>query len=97
MINQKLIGCIICVCRTPIDYINPKRYHLVNKDIIKLIKLQYKNHGTTCFGLGNLNKMKQVNDDGQLISNMVKVDPLLKDKGIRVWTGDAMTAASVYH
>lgn len=97
MINDKLIGRVICICRTPIDYINPKRYSLVNKDIVKLIKGQYKAYGTTCFGLGNLNKMKQVNDGGQLISDMVKADPYLKDKGIRVWTGDTMTAASVYH
>lgn len=97
MINDKLIGRVICICRTPIDYINPKRYSLVNRDIVKLIKAQYKAHGTQCFGLGNLNKMKQVNDGGQLISDMVKADPFLKDKDIRVWTGDTMTAASVYH
>mmetsp|Transcript_15712 Transcript_15712/g.37753 ORF Transcript_15712/g.37753 Transcript_15712/m.37753 type:complete len:696 (-) Transcript_15712:133-2220(-) len=97
MINDRLIGRVICICRTPIDYIKPKRYPLVNKDIVKLIKSQYKNHGTKCFGLGNLNKMKQVNDGGQLISDMVNADPFLKDKGIRVWTGDTMTAASVYH
>jgi hypothetical protein len=97
MINDKLIGRVICICRTPIDYINPKRYSLVNRDIVKLIKSQYKAYGTQCYGLGNLNKMKQVNDGGQLISDMIKADPDLKDKGIRVWTGDTMTAASVYH
>lgn len=97
MINGKLIGRVICTCRTPIDYINPKRYSLVNRDIVNLMKEQYKAHGTQCFGLGNLNKMKQVNDGGQLISDMVKADPFLKDKGVRVWTGDTMTAASVYH
>ena len=43
----------------------------------------------------NLNKMKQVNDGGQLISDMVKADPYLKDKDVHVWTGDTMTAASV--
>jgi len=97
MINDKLIGRVICICRTPVDYINPKRYHLVNKDIVNLIKSQHKAYGTKCFGLGNLNKMKQVNDGGQLISDMVKADPYLKDKDVRVWTGDTMTAASVYH
>ncbi|KAL7545671.1 hypothetical protein ACHAWF_009022 [Thalassiosira exigua] len=97
MINDQLIGRVICICRTPIDYINPKRYSLVNRDIVKLMKSQYDAHGTQCFGLGNLNKMKQVNDGGKLISDMVKADPYLKDKGIRVWTGDTMTAASVYH
>lgn len=97
MIDDRLIGRVICICRTPIDYINPRRYRLVNQDIVKLVKSQYKAHGTQCFGLGNLNKMKQVNDGGQLISDMVKADPYLKDKGIKVWTGDTMTAASVYH
>merc|ERR1712127_742051 len=97
MINGKLIGRVICICRTPIDYIKPGRYRLVNKDIMKLIKSQYKEHGTQCFGLGNLNKMKQVNDGGQLISDMVKADPFLKDKGIKVWTGDTMTAAKVVY
>jgi len=97
MIDEKLIGRVICICRTPIDYINPKRYSLVNRDIVKVITSQHKKHGTQCFGLGNLNKMKQVNDGGQLISDMVKADPFLKDKNIRVWTGDTMTAASVYH
>lgn len=97
MINEKLIGRVICICRTPIDYIDPKRYATVNKDIVKLIASQYKAYGTKCFGLGNLNKMKQLNDGGQLISDMVKADPYLKDKGVRVWTGDTMTAASVYH
>ncbi|KAK1747991.1 fatty acid hydroxylase superfamily protein [Skeletonema marinoi] len=97
MINETLIGRVICICRTPIDYIKPSRYPLVNKDIVKLIKSQNKHYGTKCFGLGNLNKMKQVNDGGQLISDMVKADPELKDKDIRVWTGDTMTAASVYH
>jgi len=31
------------------------------------------------------------------IRDMVKEDAFLKDKNIRVWTGDSMTAASVYH
>merc|ERR1712071_522611 len=97
MINDQLIGRVICICRTPIDYISPKRHSLVNKDIVNLIKSQHKAYGTKCFGLGNLNKMKQVNDGGQLISDMVKADPYLKDKDVHVWTGDTMTAASVYH
>jgi hypothetical protein len=41
--------------------------------------------------------MKQLNDGGRLIANMVANDPELKDKHIRVWTGDTLTAASVYH
>lgn len=97
MINDKLIGRVICICRTPIDYINPQRYASVNNDIVTLIREQHETYGTKCFGLGNLNKMKQVNDGGQVISDMVKADPHLKNKDIRVWTGDTMTAASVYH
>jgi len=97
MINDRLIGRVICICRTPIDYIKPSRYRLVNKDIVKLIKDQNKAYGTKCFGLGNLNKMKQINDGGKLISEMVKADPYFEGKGVKVWTGDTMTAASVYH
>lgn len=97
MINDRLIGRVICICRTPIDYIKPSRYRFVNKDIVKLIKDQNKAYGTKCFGLGNLNKMKQINDGGKLISEMVKADPYFEGKGVKVWTGDTMTAASVYH
>jgi len=97
LINGNLIGRVICICRTPIDYLSPKNYSKVNKDIVKCMAQQYKTKGTRYFGLGNLNKMKQLNDGGQLISDMVAADPYLKDKNIRVWTGDTMTAASVYH
>lgn len=97
MINEELIGRVICVCRTPIDYLSPKHYPTVNKEIVGVLASQYKKFGTRYFGLGNLNKMKQVNDGGKLISDMVAADPFLKDKNIRVWTGDTMTAASVYH
>jgi hypothetical protein len=41
--------------------------------------------------------MKQLNDGGALISSMVASDPFLKDKNVRIWTGDTMTAASVYN
>jgi len=91
------VGRIICVLRTPIDYIYPNRYDGVNKDIIQLIKDENEQCGTRYFGLGNLNKMKQLNDGGRIISEMVKADPQLKDKNIRIWTGDTMTAASVYN
>lgn len=75
----------------------PKRYDAVNDGILKLIKDQYKECGTRYFGLGNLNKMKQLNDSGSLIAKMVKEDDYLKDKNIRIWTGDSLTAASVYN
>ena len=41
---------------------------------------------------------QQLNDGGKLISEMVKNDKELGQSGvdIRVWTGDTMTAASVY-
>jgi Sterol desaturase len=96
-INGKKIGRIICVLRTPVDYIYPSRYKGVNKEILQLIKDENKKFGTRYFGLGNLNKMKQLNDGGKVISDMVKCDPELKDRNIRVWTGDTMTAASVYN
>jgi len=40
--------------------------------------------------------MKQVNDGGSVIVDLIKQDPVLKDKNIRIWTGDTMTTASVY-
>lgn len=97
LIGGKNIGRIICVLKTPIDYIYPSRYAGVNKEIVQLIKDQNKKYGTRYFGLGNLNKMKQLNDGGRIITEMIKADPELKDKKIRVWTGDTMTAASVYN
>lgn len=97
MINGEKIGRIICVLKTPIDYIYPSRYENVNKEIIQLIKDENKKCGTRYFGLGNLNKMKQLNDGGKKIVKMIENDAELKDKKIRIWTGDTMTAASVYN
>lgn len=97
LINGSKIGRIICVLRTPIDYIYPSHYKGVNEDIVRLIKDQYNECGTRYFGLGNLNKMKQLNDGGRVIVDMIKNDAQLKDKKIRIWTGDTMTAASVYN
>lgn len=91
------IGRIICVLKTPVDYIYPKRYDAVNKEIIQLIKDENEKCGTRYFGLGNLNKMKQLNDGGRVISEMIRADSQLKDKNIRIWTGDTMTSASVYN
>lgn len=97
LINGEKVGRIICILRTPIDYIYPSHYDDVNAEIIQLIKDQYDECGTRYYGLGNLNKMKQLNDGGKLITKMIQQDPYLQDKNIRVWTGDTMTAASVYN
>lgn len=97
LVNGQHIGRIICVWRTPIDYMSKSRYSSVNNDIIALIEDQYKTCGTRYFGLGNLNKMKQLNDGGKEISRRIAIDPYLKDKNIRIWTGDTLTAASVYN
>lgn len=97
LINGEKVGRIICILRTPVDYIYPRYYKGVNEEIVKLMKDQYQECGTRYYGLGNLNKMKQLNDGGRLICKMVKEDPFLCDKNIRIWTGDTMTAASVYN
>eukprot|EP00522_Entomoneis_paludosa_P004575 CAMPEP_0172464882 /NCGR_PEP_ID=MMETSP1065-20121228/51825_1 /TAXON_ID=265537 /ORGANISM="Amphiprora paludosa, Strain CCMP125" /LENGTH=650 /DNA_ID=CAMNT_0013221241 /DNA_START=66 /DNA_END=2018 /DNA_ORIENTATION=- len=96
-ISNEYIGRIICLARSPWDYMTPSRYGDVNKDMIKLMRQEHKNKGTRYFGLGNLNKMKQLNDGGIELANMVKEDEYLKDKNIRVWTGDTLTVGSVYH
>lgn len=96
-IANEYIGRIICLCRTPWDYMHPNTYPTINKEMIDLIKREYKAHGTRYFGLGNLNKMKQLNEGGVEIAKMIEEDEFLKDKKIRVWTGDTMTVASVYN
>lgn len=97
LVQQKYIGRVMCIVRSPWDYMSPKNYAAINRDIIQLMRDQHKKCNTQCFGLGNLNKMKQLNDGGVEIVELVKNDPYLKDKNIRVWTGDTMTTASVYH
>lgn len=97
IINGEKIGRIICVARAPLDYIRRNRYNAVNADILKLIKDEHCKSGTRYFGLGNLNKMKQLNDNGKLLVKMIEDDAYLKDKKIRIWTGDSLTAASVYN
>ncbi|GKZ01390.1 hypothetical protein MPSEU_001089800 [Mayamaea pseudoterrestris] len=96
-VANERIARIIVLLRTPYDYITPSRYAGINEEIVKGMREQHQNYGTRYFGLGNLNKMKQLNDGGIDIVNMVKNDPYLCDKKIRVWTGDTMTVASVYH
>jgi hypothetical protein len=41
--------------------------------------------------------MKQLNDGGVEMVRLLEADPYLKDKKIRIWTGDTMTVASVFH
>ena len=96
-VDRRHIGRIICVLRTPMDYLLPSRHAKVNRDIVKLIEQEYKAHGTRYFGLGNMNKNKQLNDGGNEIVRLVRENEFLKDKKIRIWTGDTLTAASVYH
>jgi sterol desaturase/sphingolipid hydroxylase (fatty acid hydroxylase superfamily) len=96
-IANEYIGRIIVLARTPWDYMNPQSYSVINQEILKCMRNEHKKCGTRKFGLGNLNKMKQLNDGGLDIARLVAQDAYLKDKNIRVWTGDTMTVASVYH
>lgn len=97
VVDEKYIGRIICIFRTPMDYIRESRHAAVNADIVKLVEREHKERGTRYFGLGNLNKMKQLNEGGTEIARLVMKNEYLKDKKIRVWTGDTMTAASVFN
>lgn len=96
-IANEYIGRIICLVRSPWDYFSPESFDAINTEIVELIKQEHKKSGTRKFGLGNLNKMKQLNDGGVEIERLIKEDSYLKDKNIRVWTGDTMTVASIYH
>jgi sterol desaturase/sphingolipid hydroxylase (fatty acid hydroxylase superfamily) len=91
------IGRIICLLRTPWDYMSPASYNAINQEMVALMRQEHAKYGTRYFGLGNLNKMKQLNNGGIDITKMVQEDAYLKDKKIRVWTGDSMTVASVFH
>jgi len=72
-------------------------YDDIKREMLNLMRQEYEKYGTRYFGLGNLNKMKQLNDGGLEMVRLIEQDPYLKDKNIRVWTGDTMTVASVYH
>ena len=96
-IANEFIGQIVVLARTPYDYMTSSHYKTVNKEIVECMINEHKTKGTRYFGLGNLNKMKQLNDGGREVVRMVKEDAYLKDKKIRVWTGDTCTVASVYH
>ncbi|KAL7574563.1 hypothetical protein ACA910_015913 [Epithemia clementina (nom. ined.)] len=96
-IANEYIGQIIVLARTPYDYLTPSHYNVLNKELLDCIKKEYKTKGTRYFGLGNLNKMKQLNDGGKEIVRMIQEDEYLRDKKIRIWTGDTCTVASVYY
>ena len=55
---------------SPMDYFS-KRPSAINQSILQLIRDEYKRCGTRYFGLGNLNKMKSLNDGGIVIAKMV--------------------------
>lgn len=97
LINGNMIGRVICIPRTPWDFMSPKTYPKMNQELLDVIKDEYIKCGTRYFGLGNLTKMKQLNDGGTVIAEMIRTDAFLKDKDIRIWTGDSLTAASIYH
>jgi hypothetical protein len=96
-VANECVARIIVLARTPYDYMSPKSYSALNQEILQLMRQEYDKYGTRYFGLGNHNKMKQLNDGGMEIVKMIAEDPYLSDKKIRVWTGDTMTVASVYH
>ena len=97
LVDGKFIGRVMCILRTPIDYFSELNFDAINKDIVSLIRKEYDSCGTRYFGLGNLNKMQKLNDGGRKIAAMIRDDEYLRDKNIRVWTGDTLTAASVYY
>jgi sterol desaturase/sphingolipid hydroxylase (fatty acid hydroxylase superfamily) len=97
LVDGKHIGRVICIIRSPLDYFSESNFPDINKDIVNLVRLQYDTCGTRYFGLGNLNKMQKLNDGGKTIATMIREDAYLKNKDIRIWTGDTLTAASVYY
>jgi len=94
-VDGRYVGRVICVLRTPMDYIRESRRAAVNADIVGLIEREHRERGTRYFGLGNLNKMKQLNEGGAEVARLVTESEYLRDKGIRVWTGDTLVSASV--
>lgn len=94
---EKMIGRVVCIMRSPLDYMNSAHYDAINQNIVDLILQEYSNHNTKHFGLGNLNKMLQLNDGGRDLVTLISKHPVLKDQGIIISTGDTLTAASVYN
>jgi len=55
----------------PVDYLQQSSFQHINRNILKLMAEQHRVSGTRFFGLGNLNKMKTLNDGGAVIAQMV--------------------------
>jgi sterol desaturase/sphingolipid hydroxylase (fatty acid hydroxylase superfamily) len=97
-VANEFVARTIVLVRTPWDYMSgPSRFDAINREMLQLMRNEHQKYGTRKFGLGNLNKMKQLNDGGMDLTNMIAQDEYLHDKNIRVWTGDTMTVASVYN
>jgi hypothetical protein len=97
LVDGKHIGRVMCIMRSPLDYFLERNFDGINQDIVSLIRREFDAHGTRYFGLGNLNKMQKLNDGGRKIVSLIKENDYLRDKNIRIWTGDTLTAASVYY
>ena len=66
LVANKYIGRVVCLVRSPLDYVRAHLYPTINKELLETIRREHRRHGTTCFGLGNCNKMKQLNDGGKV-------------------------------
>lgn len=94
-ILQNGIGQVIAIPETPLDYLQGNQKHSINNEIINLIVKTNKHNQTQYFGLGNLNKMKALNDGGIEIAEYI--DYVNPDANIKILTGDTMTTASLYY
>ena len=87
------VGKVVAINASPLDYIQ-NRVHVhnrINSNIIQYIRKQHIRYGTKYFGLGNLNKNKNLNDCGRQIVDM------LSNENVVVLTGDTCTTACIYH
>jgi len=66
LVANKYIGRVVCLVRSPLDYVRAHLYPTINKELLETIRREHRRHGTTSFGLGNCNKMKQLNDGGKV-------------------------------
>lgn len=73
LVDGNYVGRVICVLRTPLDYNSAETHATINREILQLIRDEHRRCGTRYFGLGNLNKMKSLNDGGVAIARMVLI------------------------
>ena len=92
-IVEKYKGQIVILNKSPFHYLYFKEYEMINKNIIQLIKKYNIENKTRYFGLGNLNKMKVLNDNGKLIIEQLKQENI---NNVKILTGDTMTVACLY-